>query len=107
MLFFFIGGFALPAGALLYFVASPNVCFLFVLTAVLYYLNYELLHFAYHCEPHSIVGSLPVVRRLRKRHLAHHNKSLMTKFNFNITYPLCDYAFGTLYRENESSVQEP
>lgn len=102
LLFFFIGGFALPAGALLYIVASPNVSFLFVLTAVLYYLNYELLHFAYHCDTQSVVGRLPFINRLRKRHIAHHDKSLMTKYNFNITYPICDYLFGTLYETNES-----
>lgn len=102
LLVFFIGLFAVPAGALLYFVLSPNVAFLFVLTAVLYFLNYELLHFAYHSEPQSRIGRLPFMNRLRQQHIRHHDRQLMTRYNFNITYPLCDILFGTLYRDEES-----
>ena len=97
MLVFFFGCFAAPVGAILYLLVSPNVCFLFVFTSILYYLNYELFHFAYHFEPDSWLGRLPLVRRLRKHHIAHHNKQLMTRYNFNITYPICDRLFGTLY----------
>jgi hypothetical protein len=97
LLVFFIACFALPVGALLYFLISPNVCFLFVVTAVLYFLNYELLHFAYHMDPHTRVGRLPFMSRLRKHHTYHHNRRLMTRYNFNITYPICDYLFGTKY----------
>ena len=98
LLVFFVGGFAIPVGALLYWLISPNVCFLFVLTAVLYFLNYELLHFAYHADPASWIGRLPFMSRLRQHHIAHHNRQLMTRYNFNITYPICDVFFGTLYR---------
>ncbi len=97
LLFFFVGGFAVPVGALLYWLISPNVCFLFVLTAVLYFLNYELLHFAYHADPASWIGRLPFLARLRQHHIFHHNRELMMRYNFNITYPICDRAFGTLY----------
>jgi len=100
MLLFFNGCFALPAGALLYFLVSPNVCFLFMLTAMLYFLNYELLHFAYHMDPDSRVGRFPFMHRLRRHHTNHHNRRLMTRYNFNITYPICDYLFGTVYDEN-------
>ena len=101
LLVFFIGCFAVPVGALLYFLVSPNVCFLFVLTAVLYFLNYELLHFAYHMDPQSAIGRLPFIGKLRRHHLRHHNRSLMTTRNFNITYPICDYLFGTLDRSGD------
>ncbi len=103
LLFFFIGGFALPVGALMYWLISPNVCFLFVLTSVLYFLNYVLLHFAYHADPASWVGRLPLMSRLRQHHITHHNRRLMTRYNFNITYPICDRLFGTLYRETGNS----
>ena len=98
LLLFFFGFFAVPVGAILYFLVSPNACFLFVFTAILYYLNYELFHFSYHVNPQSWLGRVPVIRRLRRNHVAHHNKALMTRYNFNITYPICDTLFGTLYR---------
>lgn len=101
LLVFFLVAFALPAGALLYAVLSPNVGFLFVLTAVLYFLNYELLHFAYHTSPDSWTGRLPVIRSLRRHHIAHHDRRLMTRYNFNITYPIGDCLFGTLYRREK------
>ena len=101
LMVFFFGAFAAPLGAILYFVATPNVCFLFVLTAILYFLNYELLHFAYHSDPRSLIGRLPFVQSLRKHHIAHHDKRLMTRYNFNITYPVCDWLFGTRYRGAE------
>ena len=101
LLLFFNGCFALPVGTLLYFLVSPNVAFLFVLTAILYFLNYELLHFAYHMDPQSWVGRLPFMDRLRSHHINHHDKRLMTHYNFNITYPICDYLFGTIYRGND------
>ena len=96
---FFFGAFALPVAALLYVIATPNIACLFVLTAILYFLNYELLHFAYHCGPQSWLGRWPLIRGLRKHHIAHHDKRLMTHYNFNITYPICDRLFGTLYRD--------
>jgi sterol desaturase/sphingolipid hydroxylase (fatty acid hydroxylase superfamily) len=98
LLVFFFGFFAVPVGAILYYLVSPNVCFLFVFTAILYYLNYELFHFSYHLDPQSRLGRLGPIRRLREHHVAHHNKALMTSYNFNITYPICDRLFGTLYK---------
>ena len=101
MLVFFFGFFAVPVGAILYYFVSPNVCFLFVFTAILYYLNYELFHFSYHMDPQSWLGRLPLIRRLRRNHVLHHDRALMTRHNFNITYPICDRLFGTLYRGGE------
>lgn len=97
LLIFFNVAFALPVGFLLYFLVSPNVAFFFVLTSILYFLNYELLHFSYHMDPDSWVGRLPFMDRLRRHHTLHHNKSLMMRYNFNITYPICDHLFGTVY----------
>lgn len=101
LLVFFFGFFAVPVGAVLYYLVSPNVCFLFVFTAILYYLNYELFHFSYHVDPQSWLGRLRLIRRLRRNHVLHHDKTLMTRYNFNITYPICDRLFGTLYRGGE------
>ena len=101
LLVFFFGFFAVPVGAILYYLVSPNVCFLFVFTAILYYLNYELFHFSYHVDSQSWLGRLRLIHRLREHHIAHHNKALMTRYNFNITYPICDWLFGTRYRDDE------
>lgn len=98
MLVFFFGCFALPVGLSLYFLLSPNVAYLFVLTSAGYFLNYELLHFAYHVDERSSIARLPFVRALRRHHTIHHDRRLMDKYNFNITYPIFDIVFGTVYR---------
>ena len=98
LLLFFFGLFALPVGAALYLLLTPNVAYLFVLTSILYFMNYELLHLAYHMDPQSWIGRLQILARLRQHHLRHHDRKLMTRYNFNITYPICDYIFGTVYR---------
>ena len=99
MLLFFFGCFALPVGVLVYFLLSPNVAYLFVITSTLYFLNYELLHLAYHLDPEGFIARLPFMKTLRRHHTLHHDQRLMSKYNFNITYPICDFLFGTVYRE--------
>ena len=86
LLIFFFGLFALPMGLLLNFVANANVAALFVITAMSYYLLYEWLHLAYH---------LGLGGPLRRHHQAHHDLRLMQRYNFNITFPICDRLFGT------------
>ena len=98
MIFFFLGLLGLPMWLLLSLIASDNVAWMAVATAVAYYLNYEWLHFAYHCDPESRIGRLPGLPRLRNLHLRHHDPRLMTRYNFNITYPIGDLLFGSLRR---------
>jgi hypothetical protein len=66
--------------------------------AIAYFLNYEWLHFAYHCDPESRIGRIPGVQTLRKLHRQHHDQQLMSHYNFNITYPIGDWIFRTIYR---------
>jgi hypothetical protein len=80
MILFFIGAMGVPMWILTYFLASENVAWLAVATALAYYLNYEWLHFAYHCDPRSRIGRLPGIGVLRQLHLNHHNPKLMTMF---------------------------
>ena len=101
MILFFIGGFGVPMWLLLTYLATENVAWLAVATGIAYYLNYEWLHFAYHCEPRSPVGRIPGVQALRGLHLRHHDPGLMTHYNFNITYPVCDWIFGTYFRPDD------
>ena len=95
---FFITAFALPAWLLLAWVATPNVAWLFVATSIGYFLNYELLHLAYHLPEAHPIARVPLIRRLRWLHQVHHDPCLMTRCNFNITYPIGDLLFGTLHR---------
>ena len=103
MIVFFIGGFGLPLWVLLYFLASANVAWLALGTAVAYFLNYEWLHFAYHCDPDSRIGRIPVLAALRRLHVRHHDPRLMARYNFNITYPVGDWLFRTLHRPGPDS----
>lgn len=98
MLGFFLGGIAAPIGALLFLVASANIAWLFVATAVGYFLNYEWLHFAYHQKEDHCLSRLPLMSLLRRLHATHHDPKLMSTANFNITYPIFDLVFRT-YRK--------
>jgi hypothetical protein len=98
LIVFFFGLFALPVGAALAWLTNGNIARLFVATAVAYYLCYEWLHFSYHLPPDSFVGRLRLIRVLRAHHATHHDRSLMQKHNFNITFPICDALFGTTWR---------
>jgi len=98
MISFFLVAFALPVGLLLAWLATPNVAWLFVMTAMAYFLNYEALHLVYHLPQDSVAGRVVLVRRLRRLHQVHHDPRLMARYNFNITYPIGDLLFGTLWR---------
>lgn len=98
LIVFFFSLFALPVGLALAWLTTANVARLFVATAVGYFLTYEWLHFAYHQPADSFIGRRALVRRLRAHHTAHHDRALMQKHNFNITFPICDALFGTTWR---------
>ncbi len=96
-IFLFLGVIGTPIGTILYFLASPNAGWFYFSTAVGYFLTYEWLHLSYHLPPESWVGRLSVVALLRRHHTAHHDPGLMSRWNFNITFPICDRLFGTHY----------
>ncbi|MFP2959014.1 sterol desaturase family protein [Myxococcus sp. 1LA] len=100
LLLFFLGAIAAPLGALCFTVISPNVGWLFVAAAVGYYLTYEWLHFCHHLPPEHPVARLAVMRRLRRHHEAHHDPAKMQRYNFNISFPLADWLFGTSWRSD-------
>ncbi len=98
LVMFFLLVFGTPIILLLQCIATSNIAYLFGTTAVAYFLNYELLHFAYHLPPAHWVARLPGMRGLRRLHTGHHDQALMNKHNFNISYPIADWLFGTLSR---------
>ncbi|MBI3557490.1 MAG: fatty acid hydroxylase family protein [Deltaproteobacteria bacterium] len=95
LIVFFFGFFASPVGLLAYRLISPNAGYLFVATALGYFLNYECFHLIYHLNDDHFVTRLPGVGILRGHHARHHDPVLMSRFNFNITWPLCDLLFRT------------
>jgi sterol desaturase/sphingolipid hydroxylase (fatty acid hydroxylase superfamily) len=102
-----IGGVGLPAGLLVWGLTTLNVGLLFTATAVGYFLLYEWLHLIYHLPSTNLLTRLPGMRALRQHHLRHHELRLMTKFNFNITFPIFDAVLGTTWHAEESAQPAP
>jgi len=88
---------AIPPAALLYALFSSTTAFLFVGTGMAYYLTYEWLHFSYHLDQNTFIGRRWLIKRLRQHHIVHHHPGLMNRYNFNITFPICDLLFRTVY----------
>lgn len=59
------------------------------------YLNYELFHYCCHVQDDRLVRHIPLVNSIRRHHIAHHNPRIMMERNFNLTYPVADWFFGT------------
>ena len=106
LVIFFFGGFGLPTWLLLNWMLSANVAWLFIATGLAYFLNYEILHTAYHVPDGHWLGRIPGVRYLKWLHQAHHDTRRMAHINFNISYPLCDWIFGTMSRSSGDSIAE-
>lgn len=73
----------------------PNAGWLVLVTNTALYLNYELFHFCCHVKDDSLVRHIPLVNSIRRHHAAHHNTAIMMERNFNLTYPVADWFFGT------------
>lgn len=100
LVMFFLLAFGTPTVLLLQWLATDNIAWLFAITGASYFLNYELLHFAYHTPADSWISRLPGVAVLRRHHTLHHEQSLMSNYNFNITYPIADWIMGTLHKDD-------
>ena len=98
LVIFFFGLFGVPVWFALRWAISANVAWLFISVGLAYYLNYEILHTAYHLPETHWLARNGLVKRLRWLHRMHHDQSLMAKANFNITWPIGDWLFGTLRR---------
>jgi hypothetical protein len=98
LVIFFLLAFGTPVALLLSWLTTGNVAWLFAITGTAYFLNYELLHFAYHTPADSWVSRLPGMAVLRRHHTLHHDQSLMSHKHFNITYPIADWVMGTLHK---------
>lgn len=98
-----IFAFAVPLGLAARWVLSPNAGYLVVFTLTAYFLNYEWLHLVYHLPEDHWAYRIPYLKKLRKLHENHHNPELMQRWNFNITYPVADWFYGTLWKAGHSN----
>ena len=84
----------IPA-AILGAIGLANAGWLLLITNVGLYLNYELFHFCCHVKDDRVVRHIPLINSIRRHHIAHHNTAIMMERNFNLTYPIADWFFGT------------
>lgn len=85
-----------PVALAVAYVWSAAAGWLFLLTASLFMVSYEVLHLCYHAPKDSFVGRLGFVAVLRAHHARHHDPRLMQRYNFNVTVPLFDWIMGTM-----------
>jgi sterol desaturase/sphingolipid hydroxylase (fatty acid hydroxylase superfamily) len=86
---------SIPAAVVTGIVWSANAGWLLMCTTVAMYLNYEFFHWCCHVKDDRVVRRLPFINSLRRHHIAHHNQAIMMEKNFNLTYPVADWFFGT------------
>ncbi|WP_428486967.1 sterol desaturase family protein [Rhodopila sp.] len=86
---------SLPPAALLGAIGLANAGWLLLITNVALYLNYELFHYCCHVKNDRLVRLMPLVNSIRRHHIAHHDPAIMMERNFNLTYPVADWFFGT------------
>lgn len=87
---------AAPMAVLIGQVWSAAAGWLFLLTASLFMVTYEVLHLCYHAPDDSLIGRRRIIQVLRAHHATHHDPRLMQKYNFNVTVPLFDWIMGTM-----------
>lgn len=75
---------------------SSAAGWLFLLTASLFMVSYEVLHLCYHAPKDSFIGQRRIIQVLRAHHAKHHDPRYMQKYNFNVTVPLFDWIMGTM-----------
>ncbi len=86
---------SIPGAVVLALLFSPNVAWLMMCTTTGVYLTYEFMHFCCHVDDGWFVRNCPFVNTIRRHHEAHHAQSIMMERNMNLTFPICDWLFGT------------
>ena len=81
---------------------APNVGWLFLVTAGLYMVTYELTHLSFHLAEDGFVGRRKIIQLLRQHHTRHHEPRLMQNWNFNVTIPLFDWVLGTTWKADHN-----
>jgi sterol desaturase/sphingolipid hydroxylase (fatty acid hydroxylase superfamily) len=80
-------------------VGGPPLAGVFLLSAVSYFLFYELVHTLHHL-PKAVLrrswwGRRRLLAGMRRHHHSHHQLGRMTEVNFNVTFAITDRLLGT------------
>jgi sterol desaturase/sphingolipid hydroxylase (fatty acid hydroxylase superfamily) len=81
-----------------------NTALVFLATAMIFFLTYEWLHASYHMPPTTWIGRNPIIARLRELHRRHHDPRLMKSWNFNVSLPVFDVLYGTLWNPEREAL---
>lgn len=83
-------------------VGGPALAGVFLLSAVTYFLFYELVHTLHHLPMATLRrswwGRRPLLAAMRRHHHSHHQLDRMTEVNFNVTVAFADRLLGTYER---------
>lgn len=97
-----IFGGASPIAVVAGLIGGPAFAGVFIVSAVAYFLLYELIHTLHHLPravlQRSAVGRSSLVAKLRAHHHHHHQLNRMAKVNFNVTFPFADWLLRTYER---------
>ncbi|MEM9454040.1 MAG: sterol desaturase family protein [Myxococcota bacterium] len=105
LLFVFAG--ASPLVVVAGLVGGVGLSGVFLISAVSYFLFYEVIHTLHHL-PLSVLrrswwGRRPQLARMRAHHHHHHQLERMTRVNFNVTFAITDRLMGTYELPGETS----
>jgi hypothetical protein len=99
----FAGSFTFIYLPILIFLASyltnNNIAYLAAIGSILYFLGYEIVHYASHLPLNHWALKIKHLSRMREYHRMHHDPKLMHKYNFNIVFPFFDFIFKTDYKQ--------
>jgi sterol desaturase/sphingolipid hydroxylase (fatty acid hydroxylase superfamily) len=95
----FVFATASPVVLVAVLVGGPALAGVFLLSAVAYFLFYELVHTLHHLPMATLRrswwGRRPRLAAMRRHHHSHHQLERMTEVNFNVTFPVADRLLGT------------
>lgn len=110
LIFAFLIGLVLPVGYMLSEAFSLNAAYLYAAAGISGYLFYEVMHFSYHIPrghwAEKLFLVIPGWTALRHLHVLHHKRDKMEEANFNITLPIMDSLFGTLFWQSISEFEK-
>ena len=86
-------------------VMSQNAAWLVVLGSAIYFLLYETMHTISHAPEGHWILKVKFFSFMKNHHRIHHHQRLMSKWNFNIVYPLFDWLTGCMLTKLPENIQ--